>query len=168
MVNFKINLLKDEPPISERYKRTISKYSQDNEAANSNTPLLYTDPVSERSIDAMINSLGLEKDTSLVCIPAVSAHYTKTYPPEYFAQIINNFPESNAAFFLTGSGNDSVNIQQIKGLTKNQKVYDLCDRLEIEDLISLIKRCSLIICGDTGPMHIAEAFNIPMPEWRLG
>lgn len=161
LVNFKINMLKQEPSVLQRYQKTIQKYSGKNDNDSVTTPLLYTDPVSERSIDNMLNSLELDIQTKLICIPAVSAHFTKTYPAEYYAEIINNFPEPNSAFFLTGRGKDSINIQQIKGLTKDKKVYDLCDRLEIEDLISLIKRSSLVICGDTGPMHIAEAFNIP-------
>lgn len=161
LVNFKINMLKQEPSVLQRYQKTIQKYSGKNDYDSVTTPLLYTDPVSERSIDNMLSSLELDNQTKLICIPAVSAHFTKTYPAEYYAEIINNFPEANSAFFLTGRGKDSYNIQQIKGLTKNKKVYDLCDRLEIEDLVSLIKRCSLVISGDTGPMHIAEAFNIP-------
>ena len=162
LVKFKINLLKNEKPIVERYKQTIRKYATKEDIEEKMLPELYTDPASERSIENMLRELALESGTKLICIPAVSAHFTKTYPAEYFAEIINNFPDSNAAFFLTGRGKDSENIQLIKSLTKEKKVYDLCDQLEIEDLVSLMKRCSLVICGDTGPMHIAEAFNIPV------
>lgn len=162
LVNFKLNLLKNAKPIIERYKSIISGFASQADINNRSLPELLTNPVSERSIDKMLLNLNLSKDTKLVCIPAVSGHFTKTYPAEYFADIINRFPEENAAFFLTGRGNDSENIRKIKELTPVKKVYDLCDRLEIDDLISLIKRCSLVICGDTGPMHIAEAFNIPV------
>lgn len=162
LVKFKMNLLKNEKPIVERYKQTIRKYATKEDIEEKLLPELYTDPVSERSIENMLRELALEGGTKLICIPAVSAHFTKTYPAECYAEIINNFPDSNAAFFLTGRGKDSENIQLIKSLTKERKVYDLCDRLEIEDLVSLIKRSSLVICGDTGPMHIAEAFNIPV------
>jgi len=161
LVKFKINLLKNEKPIIERYKQTIRKYAAKEDIEEKLLPELYPDPVSERSIENMLRELSLESGTKLICIPAVSAHFTKTYPAEYYAKIINNFPEDNTAFFLTGRGKDSENIQLIKSLTKEKKVYDLCDRLEIEDLVSLIKRSSLVICGDTGPMHIAEALNIP-------
>ena len=110
----------------------------------------------------MINSLGINSGTEMVCIPAVSKHFTKTYPAEFYAEVINNYPNKEAVFFLTGEGKDSVNINIIKSLTKDKKVYDLCDKLEIQDLISLIKRCQLVICGDTGPMHIAESLNVPI------
>lgn len=162
LVNFKINLLKYSPSVAERYKKITLNYSAPEDIKNKALPELFTNAVSERSVEKMLESLGLSKDTKLICIPAVSGHFTKTYPAEYYAEIINRFPEENSAFFLTGRGADSENINKIKELTKGKKVYDLCDRLEIEDLISLIKRCSLVICGDTGPMHIAEAFDIPV------
>lgn len=162
LVFFKINLLRDEKPVTERYKEIIRKYADAGELKENNIPKVYTDTVSEQSIERMLVDLGLSEKTKLICIPAVSAHFTKTYPAEYYADIINNFPEENCAFFLTGKGSDSGNIRRIKEFTKNKKVYDLCDRLEIEDLISLVKRCTIMISGDTGPMHIAEAFNIPI------
>ncbi len=162
LVNFKINLMKDLPPISERYREMIKEFASGEDIKKKTLPEVFTDAVSERSIDKMIESLELTKETKLVCIPAVSKHFTKTYPAEYYAEVINKFPEENAAFFLTGTGTDSININIIKSLTKDRKVYDLCDNLDISDLISLMKRCSLLICGDTGPMHIAEALNIPV------
>lgn len=162
LVKLKINLLKNIPSVTERYKKIISSYASPDELNKKTLPELNTNPVSERSIETMINTIGLAAGTKLICIPAVSGHFTKTYPAEYYAEIINRYPEEKAAFFLTGKGSDSNNIYKIKELTKDKKVFDLCDRLETEDLISLIKRCSLVICGDTGPMHIAEAFNIPI------
>lgn len=162
LVNFKINLLKNEKPITERYKETINRYASGDDLRNITFPELFTDPVSERSIDNMLVSLNITKANRIVCIPAVSGHFTKTYPAENYAHIINNYPDNDAVFFLTGRGKDSANIKLIRTLTGSKIVYDLCDKLEIEDLISLVKRSSSVICGDTGPMHIAEAFNIPV------
>ncbi|MEO8513778.1 MAG: glycosyltransferase family 9 protein [Ignavibacteria bacterium] len=162
LVNFKIDLMKDLPPISERYIEMVTEFASPEDLKKKILPEVFTDAVSERSIDKMLESLGLNKGNKLVCIPAVSKHFTKTYPAEFYAEIINKFPGESAAFFLTGTGTDSININIIKSLTKNRKVYDLCNNLDISDLISLLKRCSLVICGDTGPMHLAEALNIPL------
>ncbi len=162
LVNFKINLMKDLPPISIRYREMIKEFASLEDIKKKTLPEVFTDAVSERSIEKMLESLEITKETKLVCIPAVSKHFTKTYPAEYYAEIINKFPDEKAAFFLTGTGTDSININIIKSLTKSRRVYDLCNNLDISDLISLMKRCSLVICGDTGPMHIAEALNIPV------
>ncbi len=162
LVNFKINLLKDIPSIITRYKMIISKNAPKEEIERKELPEVFTDSVSERSIENMLNSLGIDNSTEMICIPAVSKHFTKTYPAEYYAEVINNYPNNEAVFFITGEGKDSININIIKSLTKKIKIYDLCDKLEIQDLISLIKRCKLVICGDTGPMHIAEALNVPV------
>lgn len=162
LVKFKVNLMKDIPSISERYRKIIAKFASVEDIKKKTLPEVFTDAVSERSIDKMLESLNLTKENELVCLPVVSKHFTKTYPAEYYAEIINKYPNGNTAFFLTGTGTDSKNINIIKSLTKTRIVYDLFNNLEIQDLISLMKRCSLVICGDTGPMHIAEALNIPL------
>ena len=38
----------------------------------------------------------------------------------------------------------------------------LSGKTSLRELIIIIKRCSLFITNDTGPMHIAAAFNVPM------
>ena len=162
LVNFKINLMKELPPITERYRQVISGYTTQEKINEKTLPSVFTDEISERSISNMFTDLGIDDKKEIITIPAVSKHFTKTYPPEYYADVINNYPNAGAVFFLTGTGRDSKNINSIKSLVKDRTVYDLCNKLEIPDLISLIKRSTLVICGDTGPMHIAEALNIPL------
>jgi heptosyltransferase-2 len=160
LVKFKINLMKNLPPISERYRRIITGI-KGLEFNDKPEPVVYTSIESETAVDNMIASLNLAVDTKMVCIAASSRHFTKTYPAEYYAEVINKFDKQKTAFFLTGIGKDSINIKKVKELT-GSNVYDLCDNLETGDLAALMKRCSLLLSGDTGPMHIAEALNIPI------
>jgi len=161
LVKLKINLMKNLPPITERYRRIITRIPGLEFKTEKPKPVVYTNETSQRAIDNMLTSLGLNEGTKLVCIAAASHHFTKTYPAEYYAELIKKFDSSQTAFFLTGIGKDSVNIKKIKELT-GKNVYDLCDKLETEDLVALMKRCSLVLCGDTGPMHIAEALEVPI------
>ena len=51
-----------------------------------------------------------------------------------------------------------------EGLTHEEEFnYDFKNRNVIKDRISIekIQICDIFICGDTGPLHIAAAFNIP-------
>lgn len=161
LVNLKINLMKHLPPITERYRRIVTRVSGLEFKTKTPKPVVYTNETSQKAVDNMIASLGLNNGTKLVCIAAASHHFTKTYPAEYYAEVIRKFDSAHTAFFMTGIGKDSVNIKKIKELS-GSNVYDLCNKLEIEDLVALMKRCSLVLCGDTGPMHIAEALEIPI------
>jgi len=52
-------------------------------------------------------------------------------------------------------------IERIREKTTGN-IYNLCNMLNVIELGELLKRCSLFISGDTGPMHIAEAMNVPL------
>jgi lipopolysaccharide heptosyltransferase II len=155
LVNFKINLMKDLPPITVRYCNIIPE----NKFIYSH-PEIYTDNKSKLNVEKLLSGLNLSADKKLVCIAPSSAHFTKTYPPEYYVELINEF-EGKYIFLLIGKGKDKANIEIIKSQT-GENVIDLCDKLNILELAELTNKCSLFISGDTGPMHIAEALNIPL------
>lgn len=160
LVNFKINLMKKLPPISERYIQTLNMM-RDKPADKYNIiPEIYTDENSRKKVDSLFKELNIPADSKLICIIPRTRHFTKTYPAEYFAELITQFDKSYR-FLLVGKGNDKINIDIIKSKTSN-KVFDLYDKLSVLELAEVMKRCSLVISGDTGPMHIAESLNIPL------
>ena len=98
---------------------------------------------------------------SLICIVPSSKHFTKTYPAEFYIELINKFDTGKYNFVLIGKGEDKIIIDKIISQTGNN-VYNLCDKLSLLELTELIKKCDLVITGDTGPMHIAEAAGVPI------
>jgi heptosyltransferase-2 len=147
--------MKDLPPIIDRYCQIIDEDSA------SLLPEIYTNEISKQNAEKILKDLNVPKDKKLICIVPSSKHFTKTYPAEYYAEFINKFNPEQYAFLLTGKGNDKINIEKIKSQT-GANVYDLCDKLTVSELAEVMKKCRLVISGDTGPMHIAEASNIPI------
>lgn len=150
LVKFKINLMKNLPSISERYCRMIAG---DNPEF---LPEVFTEENAVLKIDTLLNEINPDKK-KIICISPSSYHYTKTYPAEYYAEVINNMG-STFLFILTGKGKDIDNIKIILSNTK-ENVINLCDKLTLPELAEVIKRSDIFISGDTGPMHIAEALG---------
>lgn len=159
-VKFKINYLKKLPAILYRYLSTLERIniSVSKEDNKNLRPEIFTDDSSKVTVDGLIKYYTGKK---LICIIPSSRHYTKTYPPELFAELINLFDKNNYIFLLIGKGNDNQNIDKIKSLT-GKNVIDLCDKMNLIMLTELFRNCSLVITGDTGPMHIAEAVKTPI------
>lgn len=155
LVNFKINLMKNLPPIANRYINIIKEDSA------LRVPEIETDFEASKKISGFLNSLNIQNNKNLICIVPSSKHYTKTYPPEMYAELINQPGNKQNIFLLTGKGNDKFSIETIIAKTGNN-VYNLCDKFNIPEITELMKRCSLVITGDTGPMHIAEAAGTPI------
>ena len=160
LVKFKINLMKDSPPITERYLSTLNELKLINLSQNDLQPEIYTNPEAEKKAGEILNELHLPGRKKLVCIVPRTKHFTKTYPAEYYIELIKKLGE-DYCFLLVGKGKDKKIIDIIKSGT-DKNVYDLCDKLSLLELTALMKKCSLVISGDTGPMHIAETVGVPL------
>ena len=94
--------------------------------------------------------------------PGASFGSSKCWPPEYFARVARLCQEKlNARVILfTGPGEEDI-AQKIS--SKAENIIDTtCDRLDLELLKPLVRRCDLLITNDTGPRHYAVAFDVPV------
>jgi heptosyltransferase-2 len=161
LVKFKINLLRNSKPIINRYKSILKDYALRNEIDATELPSVFLNKESEQKIENFLNEISIPKDSKKICIPIVSGHFTKTYPKEYYAELINKF-SANTVFFLIGIERDKNTADYIIENVNKGNAYNLCGSLASEDLVSLLNRCDIIIGGDTGPIHIAESLNKPL------
>ena len=92
---------------------------------------------------------------NILLIPGAS-HISKCYPPEKLAELTTLI---DADFFVIwGNHKEEMIAKKIKHLSK--KVF-ICNKLQLNSLVSLISKVDLVIGPDTGPTHISWAMNIP-------
>ena len=92
---------------------------------------------------------------NILLIPGAS-HSSKRYPVEKFSEL-TNLLDANY-LIVWGSDEEKLLADKIKKLAPH---LNICEKLSIEDLISLVAKTNLVIGPDTGPTHIAWALNIP-------
>lgn len=160
LVKFKINRMKYLPPISHRYIDTIGNIINSG-IERSIKAEIFTDEDAKNKTTEILKGLGLSGKSNFICIVPSSKHFTKTYPSDYYSELINKFDSNKYSILMIGKGNDRTDIDKIKAGT-GKNVYDLCDKFTVPQLAELMKKCELVICGDTGPMHIAEASGAPL------
>jgi ADP-heptose:LPS heptosyltransferase len=143
LVNFKLNTMKNLPAIAVRYAETLEKIGIKIEKADMSQfqPEIFTDKESKERVQSIFE--------------------LKNIPADYFAELINRFDSAQYSFFLIGKGEDKKLIDTIISKT-DDNVISLCDKLNLTNIAELMKRCFLVISGDTGPMHIAESINMPL------
>jgi heptosyltransferase-2 len=103
----------------------------------------------------------------------------KRWMPDRYAQVINRLNErcggsrsgtGIAVAILGGKGEESI----ARSIAKQMKVRSvICSgQTTVRELMALVKRCQLLLTNDTGPMHIASAFEVPTvavfgpTDWR--
>jgi heptosyltransferase-2 len=161
LVNFKLNTMKHLPAIAMRYTETLEKIGIKIDKADMSQfqPEIFTDKESKERVQSIFEVKNIPADKKLICIIPFSRHFTKTYPADYFAELINKFDSVQYSFVLIGE--DKKLIDTIISKT-GENVISLCDTLDLTNIAELMKKCSLVISGDTGPMHIAESINVPL------
>ena len=86
----------------------------------------------------------------------------KCWPPERFAQALNQLTQRNDAdvIFFGTAGETAVSTAILAGLRK--PAIDLTGKTPIAELPALLSRCNLFIGNDSGAMHVAAAVGLPV------
>ncbi len=92
---------------------------------------------------------------NILLIPGAS-YPAKQYPVENFAELTNSFDANY--LILWGTSYEKSLAKKIKKLAPH---VNICEKLSINNLISLVSQVDLIIGPDTGPVHMGWASNIP-------
>jgi len=95
--------------------------------------------------------------------PGASYGSAKRWYPEKFAELIELLGQ-HYHFKIFGGGNEIAISDDIEKILLEKKILNysnLAGKTSMEDLVSEIASLDFFITGDSGPMHIAAAFDIP-------
>lgn len=120
---------------------------------------------SEKSLaPGMLSGLGITAGTELLAVaPAAAYGSAKTWLPERFREVLIAWQQSHPAaeILLLGTQGEKSKIDKIAaGLSG--RIHNLAGRLTLRQTIIILSNCRLVICNDSGLMHIASSLNIPL------
>ncbi len=96
----------------------------------------------------------------MVFIQPGASFPSKCWDPQNFAYLIKWLDDREYHCIFAGNAREEVLIDSI---TKGCKhVIKLGSRYSLLELAEILKQCRFIITNDTGPMHLAEAVNLPI------
>jgi lipopolysaccharide heptosyltransferase II len=141
-------------------------------------PQLFVSPDEERLIVQRLAQAGITAEDVVIGVnPGSTYGGAKRWLPDRFAEATERLCRGLAAsgrrpaVVLIGAKGEEVLGQGIASrLTAPAAV--LSGATTIRELMALIKRCAILLTNDTGPMHIASAFRIPVvavfgpTDWR--
>jgi heptosyltransferase-2 len=125
----------------------------------------WINPATAEKIDGLLNWRDFENKPK-VLIHATSGNINKQWADEYFAKVIEFLSnEKNAQVFYTGTASDQQVYDRIHALIKTElknKPLSFCGKLSLVESSALISRMDLAIGSDSGNLHIAASFNVPV------
>jgi len=126
-------------------------------------------------LDGAINRPASHGEPPLVLLnPGAQYGAAKCWRPEYFAEVADKLIDDlNAIVLISGTPREKPILESIKRCMRHAGL-DLSNKgMSLGALKEIVKRCDLMITNDTGPRHIAAAFDVPVvtifgpthPEW---
>lgn len=112
----------------------------------------------------LLDSAGVSPNAELIGAAPGARWNTKAWPPEFFSAVLTKLAEArpNAQFVLLGSKSEQGAAETIRQTVRGARIVDLAGKTSLFDLVEIIRRCSLFLCNDSGPMHIAAALGVPV------
>lgn len=146
LVNFKLNMMRDLPPIPVRYAETLPGLELDDKGLEVGSP---GDIRSE-----------LPDSGNLIAFCPGSRHYTKMWPHEYYTDLGEILTLRGYKIVLLGGKQDQGICRLIaSGI---QGAINLCNDNDMFKTIAHMKKCALVVANDSGLMHLACAAKVPV------
>ncbi|MDR1849538.1 MAG: lipopolysaccharide heptosyltransferase II [Zoogloeaceae bacterium] len=118
---------------------------------------------------ATLQALLLEEDVTanapIVFCPGAEYGAAKRWPVEHFAALADALGQEGFRIWLVGSGKDRVIAEAILALLPGairEQCRNLCGETGLEQAIDLITLSRLVVCNDSGLMHVAAALDRPL------
>ncbi len=92
--------------------------------------------------------------------PGATYGSAKRWYPKEFAKVANYLSDNYDIIIFGGPGEENI-AKDIENALTCKNYTNLCGKLTIKELCEHIGGLSVFITNDSGPMHIAAAFNIP-------
>ncbi len=142
------------------------------------SPELVVSPEEERSMAERLERAGITAEDLVIGLnPGSTYGGAKRWFPERFAETAErlcrrlNESGGRAAVVVLGAKGEEPLGRAIASHLKAPTAV-LSGSTTIRELMAATKRCALVVTNDTGPMHVAAAFNVPVvaifgpTDWR--
>jgi heptosyltransferase-2 len=160
LVHFKWNTLASTASVPERYALPLRRLGM--HAPLSPTEM-YVDADSARAIEQYLSDAGFQTASHCLMAVAPGARWkTKQWPVERFAAAAQALADRHGAtIVILGDGHDRPLVQAFQQHLVAPAI-DTVGQLPLMQTAALLQRCRLLLCNDSGLMHMATALGVPV------
>jgi heptosyltransferase I len=120
--------------------------------------LLPVDEVAEKTCDVLLERT-LRHGGNFVVIAPTAGWGAKEWPAERYGRVAAELARSGYRVLVNGASTNDSSAEAVVQASGGSAIAVPCS---LAELIALTRRASLVIAGDTGPLHLAAALEIPV------
>lgn len=125
-------------------------------------PSLFPTSNDQKKVNEFLASMNFDDSKILIGIAPGTRWNTKRWLKERFAELAEQLAKQGYFVVLIGGNDDELLCQEIKKLLQCSNVISSAGKLSILQSAELINRCSVLVCNDSAPMHLAVAMQTPV------
>jgi lipopolysaccharide heptosyltransferase II len=119
-------------------------------------------PEAEKWVESLFLQEGIKETDRLLAIHPGASCPSKVWPNERFAQVADRLIEKYGFKTLIISSPKDIKKAELALANMRCPAINLAGKTSLTQLASLLKRCTLFISNDSGPVHIASAVGTPV------
>lgn len=123
---------------------------------------LWTTEADRAFVQRHLQGQGIFAEDLLIGVHPGSSAEVKQWPPERLAQAVDRLTLGWGARVVLTGGPGEVRLAWEVARHTGTSPAVLAGNLTLSQSVALIERCDLLLCGDSGPMHIAAAVGTPL------
>jgi heptosyltransferase I len=133
-------------------------------------PVLHTSAAAEEKIDSVLRQAGLPAEGFLLVNP-FSRWPTKAWPLTRYAELLPQLRHDiDIPIVVTAGASEAAEAARLVEALPAGTAISLAGRLDLAQLLALLRRARLVLTGDSGPMHAADALGTKVvalfgPTW---
>lgn len=146
-------------------QRLLSPLTRDAYPAGGRPPTRLVVPAqAHRRLADVLREAGVPAGMPYLAVHVSGGRAIKQWPPERFSEAAGVLALEHEAFVIfTGSEADRALVDySMAALPRNVHAVSLVGRLGLVDLAALFSVTTMVLTGDTGPMHLAAAVGAPV------
>lgn len=120
------------------------------------SPLLVVSEAESQAARLRLGALGLSTEVPLIGIHPGASQRVRHWGSERFAAVIDALMESRQVQVIV--------FEEIEGDSSDILPWRPVPRIrgDLRGFMALVRECDLLLCSDSGPMHIAGALGVPV------
>jgi heptosyltransferase-2 len=118
--------------------------------------------LARKRLDQIRLDLKWEAASPVIAVSPGGRHGTKVWPIDKWEQFLKLANDSGMCQVLFLGSGDEVSIGEDLSRRLGFPVANLCGKTGLEELIALTALVDGVVCGDSGPMHLAAAVGTPV------
>lgn len=126
------------------------------------TPRLQPSAGDAADVDRFLRSRGTADAAAMVAVAPGTAWNTKRWPAEKYGELVRLLDAAGFRPVLVGGREDTDLCRGIAAAARPGAVLDACGAFSPLGSAELLRRCVLLVCNDSAPMHLAGAVGTPV------